>query len=137
LLNFNYLFFISLLFAMIFPPTHRQMRDVHGFTFSAGNPETQCPFGCGGMNPSPNNNMGADAMAGHIAHELAEMLSDPDGWSGWVDENNIEGAGAWIGWWMLKAVAHIPWCPFLLCLCTCGVYGMARCSWFRPLYVHS
>jgi hypothetical protein len=43
-----------------------------------GNPETQCPSGCGANNPSPNNTPGADAMASVLSHELEEAVTDPD-----------------------------------------------------------
>lgn len=44
-----------------------------------GNPETQCPAGCGANTPSPNGTPGADAMASIFAHELEEAVTDPDG----------------------------------------------------------
>lgn len=43
-----------------------------------GNPETQCPSGCGVNNPTLNGTPGADAMASIVAHELEEAVTDPD-----------------------------------------------------------
>ncbi len=43
-----------------------------------GNPETQCPAGCGVNNPTLNGTPGADAMASILAHELEEAVTDPD-----------------------------------------------------------
>jgi hypothetical protein len=43
-----------------------------------GNPETQCPAGCGVNNPTLNGTPGADAMASVLAHELEEAVTDPD-----------------------------------------------------------
>ncbi|MES2130347.1 MAG: hypothetical protein V4463_24010 [Pseudomonadota bacterium] len=43
-----------------------------------GNPETQCPAGCGVNSPTLNGTPGADAMASVIAHELEEAVTDPD-----------------------------------------------------------
>lgn len=42
-----------------------------------GNPTFQCPSTCS-EGVSPNNNLGADAMASVIAHELNETVTDPD-----------------------------------------------------------
>jgi hypothetical protein len=44
-----------------------------------GDPETQCPSGCGVNSPSPNNTGGADAMASVLLHEMEESTTDPDG----------------------------------------------------------
>ncbi len=41
---------------------------------------------------SPNDNLGADAMANVIGHELEETVTDPLPWSGWADERNQENA---------------------------------------------
>ncbi len=41
-----------------------------------GNPE-QCPSACAAQTNSPNNNLGADAMASIIIHELEEAVTDP------------------------------------------------------------
>lgn len=43
-----------------------------------GNPETQCPAGCGVNSPTLNGTPGADAMASILAHELEETVTDPD-----------------------------------------------------------
>jgi hypothetical protein len=43
-----------------------------------GNPETQCPAGCGVNNPTLNGTPGADAMASILTHELEEAVTDPD-----------------------------------------------------------
>lgn len=43
-----------------------------------GNPETQCPSGCGVNSPTLNGTPGADAMASILAHELEETVTDPD-----------------------------------------------------------
>ncbi len=40
---------------------------------------------------SPNNNIGADAMANVIAHELEEMVTDPNS-LGWIDDFHYEVA---------------------------------------------
>jgi hypothetical protein len=44
-----------------------------------GNPETQCPSGCGVNSPTLNGTPGADAMASIFTHELEESVTDPDG----------------------------------------------------------
>jgi hypothetical protein len=44
-----------------------------------GNPETQCPSGCGVNAPTLNGTPGADAMASIFTHELEESVTDPDG----------------------------------------------------------
>ncbi|MES2130606.1 MAG: hypothetical protein V4463_25315 [Pseudomonadota bacterium] len=43
-----------------------------------GNPETQCPAGCGVTSPTLNGTPGADAMASILSHELEEAVTDPD-----------------------------------------------------------
>lgn len=43
-----------------------------------GNPETQCPRGCGVTNPTLNGTPGADAMASVLVHELEETVTDPN-----------------------------------------------------------
>lgn len=41
---------------------------------------------------SPNDNLGADAMANVIAHELEETVTDPQPRSGWADDRGQENA---------------------------------------------
>ncbi|MGZ4980558.1 MAG: hypothetical protein ACXV8U_21660 [Methylobacter sp.] len=58
-----------------------------------GNPE-QCPNACsiqGATNSTPNNNLGADAMASIIAHELEEAVTDPN-LNAWYDSKGAENA---------------------------------------------
>ncbi len=58
-----------------------------------GNPE-QCPTACsaqGADKPSPNNNLGADAMASIIVHELEEAVTDPN-LNAWYDSKGAENA---------------------------------------------
>ena len=61
-----------------------------------GNPES-CLSACAAQNPSPNGDAGIDGMASIIAHELAEMLTDPD-INAWFDTNGNEMADkcAWM-----------------------------------------
>ena len=56
-----------------------------------GNPAQQCPSACSAQAKSPNNNLGADAMASVIAHELAESVSDPN-LNAWFDQSGSENA---------------------------------------------
>ncbi len=58
-----------------------------------GDPHIQCMDACGGVEPSPSGHGGADAMVSHFAHEIVEAMTDPDGWSGWIDEDGNENAG--------------------------------------------
>jgi hypothetical protein len=44
----------------------------------------RCPSACSAQTTSPNNNVGADAMASLISHELEEAVTDPDG-NAWYD----------------------------------------------------
>ena len=55
-----------------------------------GNP-LQCPSACSAQTTTPNGNMGADAMANLIAHELAEAVTDPD-LNAWFDRRGFENA---------------------------------------------
>lgn len=55
-----------------------------------GNP-LQCPSACSAQTTTPNGNMGADAMANLIAHELAESVTDPD-LNAWFDRRGFENA---------------------------------------------
>jgi len=57
-----------------------------------GNPATQCPSSCSEQTQkSPNGNIGADAMASIIAHELEEAVTDPD-LNAWYDRRGAENA---------------------------------------------
>jgi len=56
-----------------------------------GNPQQQCPSACSAQSVSPNNNLGADAMASIIAHELAESVTDPN-FNAWFDQHGEENA---------------------------------------------
>ena len=56
-----------------------------------GNPQQQCPSACSAQSVSPNGNLGADAMASVIAHELAESVSDPN-LNAWFDQTGNENA---------------------------------------------
>ncbi len=51
----------------------------------------RCPSACAEQTKSPNANPGADAMASVIAHELAEMMTDPY-FTGWYDGVGDENA---------------------------------------------
>jgi hypothetical protein len=55
-----------------------------------GNPD-RCPFACAAQTTSPNGNAGADGMASMIAHELSEMVTDPD-LNAWYDQRGNENA---------------------------------------------
>jgi len=57
-----------------------------------GNPATRCPSSCAAQTASsPNSNVGADAMASIIAHELEEAATDPD-LNAWYDSSGAENA---------------------------------------------
>lgn len=57
-----------------------------------GNPATQCPASCAQQTASsPNNNVGADAMASVVSHELEEATTDPD-LNAWYDRRGYENA---------------------------------------------
>lgn len=57
-----------------------------------GNAETQCPSSCSAQTASsPNGDIGADAMASVIAHELEESVTDPD-LNAWYDRRGYENA---------------------------------------------
>jgi hypothetical protein len=56
-----------------------------------GDASQLCPDTCGGQSVTPNGQPGADGMANHIAHELTEAATDPDG-GGWYDGNDDENA---------------------------------------------
>jgi len=52
----------------------------------------RCPSACAAQTTvSPNNNIGADAMASVIAHETEEMVTDPD-LNAWYDHRGLENA---------------------------------------------
>jgi hypothetical protein len=52
----------------------------------------RCPSACAEqIDQSPNGNVGADAMASIIAHELVEAVTDPD-LNAWYDRNGAENA---------------------------------------------
>jgi hypothetical protein len=55
-----------------------------------GNP-ARCPSACSAQSTSPNGNLGADAMASIIAHELEEATTDPD-LNAWYDKRGYENA---------------------------------------------
>jgi hypothetical protein len=51
----------------------------------------RCPNACSEQTTSPNGNLGADAMASIIAHELEESTTDPD-LNAWYDNHGYENA---------------------------------------------
>jgi hypothetical protein len=51
----------------------------------------RCPSACEAQTTSPNGNAGADAMASVIAHELEEMVTDPN-LNAWYDGRGAENA---------------------------------------------
>ena len=51
----------------------------------------RCPSACAAQSTSPNDNAGADAMASVIAHELEEMVTDPQ-LNAWYDTRGYENA---------------------------------------------
>jgi hypothetical protein len=53
-------------------------------------PSTQCPASCS-MQQAPNGNLGADAMASILSHELEEATTDPD-LNAWYDTRGYENA---------------------------------------------
>jgi hypothetical protein len=55
-----------------------------------GNP-ARCPSACSAQSTSPNGNLGADAMASIIAHELEEAVTDPN-LNAWYDSRGEENA---------------------------------------------
>lgn len=57
-----------------------------------GDAATQCPSSCSAQTgSSPNGDIGADAMASVIAHELEEAVTDPD-LNAWYDRRGYENA---------------------------------------------
>jgi len=59
----------------------------YGFVGNAA----QCPDACAAQSVSPNGNVGVDGMASVIAHEITEMVSDPE-LSAWFDSFGDENA---------------------------------------------
>ena len=55
-----------------------------------GNPD-RCPSSCEMQTVGPNGNAGADGMASIIAHELEEVVTDPD-LNAWYDRQGYENA---------------------------------------------
>lgn len=51
----------------------------------------RCPSACAAQTTSPNGDLGADAMASIIAHELEEATTDPD-LNAWYDTRGNENA---------------------------------------------
>ncbi|KAK9822506.1 hypothetical protein WJX81_007083 [Elliptochloris bilobata] len=51
----------------------------------------RCPSACAPFSPSPNGNVGADAMASTLSHELVETVTDPT-FTGWYDSQGYENA---------------------------------------------
>lgn len=51
----------------------------------------RCPNACAAQRTSPNNNVGADAMASVVAHELEETVTDPN-LNAWFDNSGEENA---------------------------------------------
>jgi hypothetical protein len=51
----------------------------------------RCPSACSAQNISPNNNVGADAMASVISHEQEETATDED-LNAWFDRSGAENA---------------------------------------------
>eukprot|EP00897_Mesotaenium_endlicherianum_P002549 jgi/Mesen1/2321/ME000155S01411 len=74
-----------------------------------GSPVSQCPGGCAnqflGAHVPPNGDLGADAMVSALAHELVEVVTDPEG-ATWHNENGYENAD--ICAWRYGAVAVAP-----------------------------
>ena len=56
-----------------------------------GNPDPAGLSGCAQQTTSPNGNAGADAMASTVAHELDEIVTDPN-LDAWYDSNGNEVA---------------------------------------------
>lgn len=75
---------------------HASILDTNGQPFDAkfafvGNAD-RCPSACSAQSTnSPNDNVGADAMASVIAHELEEAVTDPD-LNAWYDRRGYENA---------------------------------------------
>jgi hypothetical protein len=69
-----------------------------------GNPD-RCPSACSAQTKSPNDNLGADAMASIIAHELQESVTDPD-LNAWYDRRGYENADKCA--WTFGATTTLP-----------------------------
>jgi len=65
----------------------------------------RCPSACAAQTTSPNGNAGADAMASVIAHELEEMVTDPN-LNAWYDTRGAENADKCA--WTFGAVSNAP-----------------------------
>jgi len=71
--------------------THANILGVDTKFAFIGNPD-RCPSACSAQtSSSPNGNIGADAMASIIAHELDEAVTDPD-LNAWYDRRGYENA---------------------------------------------
>ncbi len=65
----------------------------------------RCPTACEAQTSSPNGNAGADAMASVIAHELEEMVTDPN-LNAWYDTRGYENADKCA--WTFGSVTLLP-----------------------------
>lgn len=70
--------------------SHEQLNGVDTYFAFIGNP-TRYAMACEAQSYSPNANPAGDAMANIIAHELEEMISDPEG-TAWFDDDGEENA---------------------------------------------
>ena len=71
--------------------THASILGIDTKYSFVGNAE-RCPSACAAQSSnSPNGNVGADAMASVIAHEVEEAVTDPD-LNAWYDKRGYENA---------------------------------------------
>lgn len=70
--------------------THATIAGVDVKYAFVGDP-TACMSACAAQRVGPNGNAGADAMASIVAHELEEMVTDPD-LNAWYDRRGQENA---------------------------------------------
>ena len=71
--------------------THASILNIDTKFAFVGNAE-RCPSACSAQTTnSPNGNVGADAMASVLAHEVDEMVTDPD-LNAWYDRRGYENA---------------------------------------------